>query len=558
MPLLLRSRRIAAPSGSSVAAKRPLFARARLIVGLTVLALLTAPTGFALAAPGDLDPSFGTGGKSTLDFGGNDAGRGVALQPDGKIVVAGESSVAGPNAYDYAIARFGSQGTPDASFGQGGKMLVNFGGSDSGYAVAQQPDGKIVVAGAGNGDFGVARLLPQGALDPSFGSSGLSDSGFGADDGANAVALQPDGKIVAAGFTSFGANPFNFGVVRLLPNGSYDTTANGSSDPFGGNTGRSYGDFGGSDAANAVALQPDGKIVVAGASSGNFVIARLLNPSGNFDPSFGPTGPPGPLVDFGVFDAANAVALQPDGKIVVAGTSDANFAIARLLPSGALDTSFAGDGKSEVDFGGGDDGAYAMALQPDGKIVIAGFDDAEGNPGNFAVARLQPNGSLDTTFANAGKALVDFGADDGANAVALQPDGKIVVAGESSAGANPINFAVARLQGDPRGGAGRNVKCAGHKATIIGTNAKDKLKGTKKRDVIAALGGNDSVRGLGGNDMICGGAGKDKLVGGPGKDKLLGQAGKDVLKGGPGKDKLVGGAGKDKLSGGSGKNSVKK
>jgi Ca2+-binding RTX toxin-like protein len=140
--------------------------------------------------------------------------------------------------------------------------------------------------------------------------------------------------------------------------------------------------------------------------------------------------------------------------------------------------------------------------------------------------------------------------------LALQPDGKIVVAGwGKDAGAH--DFSVARLQGDPGGAAVGPRRCAGKQATIIGTNAKDKLKGTKKKDVIAALGGKDLVKGKSGNDLICGGKGNDKLLGGKGKDKLLGGPGKDKLLGGPGKDKLLGGPGKDTLKGGPGKDSVK-
>jgi Ca2+-binding RTX toxin-like protein len=174
----------------------------------------------------------------------------------------------------------------------------------------------------------------------------------------------------------------------------------------------------------------------------------------------------------------------------------------------------------------------------------------------FDIARFQPNGLLDTTFGDGGKVTIDFGSSGAyqtANGLVQQPNGKLIVAGYSQA----ANILVARLDGDPPGGSASG-KCAGKKATIIGTAAKDKLKGTKKKDVISAGGGKDTVKGLKGNDLICGGKGKDKLVGGPGKDKLLGQQGNDKLLGGPGKDKLKGGPGKkDKLNGGPGKDSEK-
>jgi uncharacterized delta-60 repeat protein len=192
-----------------------------------------------------------------------------------------------------------------------------------------------------------------------------------------------------------------------------------------------------------------------------------------------------------------------------------------------------------VDFGTGSDTVNDIAIQPDGKIVLAGAGSG------FAVARLQPNGSLDTTFGTGGKTSIAFKGGDAGQRLALQPDGKIVVAGVGGTLPN-TDLAVARLQGDPGGGSAANAKCAGKKATVVGTNAKDKLKGTKKRDVITGLGGKDTIKGLKGNDLICGGKGRDKLLGGPGNDKLLGQQGKDFLKGGPGrKDKLNGGAGRD-------------
>jgi uncharacterized delta-60 repeat protein len=459
--------------------------------------------------------------------------------------------LAAPFAIGLACALFpapfaqAAPGELDTSYGLGtGKSLTNFGGSsdDLGNAVALQPDGKIIVAGGsnlnGSYDFAVARLLnPEGTIDPSYGGgTGKSLAGFGGYDIASAVALQPDGKIVLAGFSLSGSS--NFAVARLLnPEGTFDSD-------YGGGSGRSLADFGGDDTATALALQPDGMIVVAGVSDGNFAVARLLNPQGTFDPSYG-GGSGKSLVDFGGGSSHShtAVALQPDGKIVVGGSSGGNFAVAQLLnPQGTLDPSFGGGtGKSLVDFGGNDT-ANAVALQPDGKIVLAGSSD-----GDFAVARLLDQG-FDSSFGTIrGKSVVDFGATDTASAVALQPDGKIVLAGSSNANGNN-DFAVARLQGDPGGVSAANSKCAGKKATIVGTNGKDKLKGTKKRDVISAGKGKDTVKGLGGNDLICGGKGKDKLLGGPGKDKLLG---------GPGKDKLIGGPGKDKLNGGAGKDSVK-
>jgi uncharacterized delta-60 repeat protein len=479
-------------------AQRSIFAggsrvrRGVFVVALAVMALW-AGAGQALAAAGELDPSYGGGsGKSLADFGGTDGATAVALQPDGKLVVAGFSSNGLSD--DVAVARLLSpEGTFDPSYGGGsGKSLADFGSSAGATAVALQPDGKIVVAGyrsvgGASADFAVGRLLnPQGAFDPSYGGgSGKSLVDFGGFDGANAVALQPDGKIVVAGYSSAGGHS-DFAVGRLLsPEGTLDLS-------YGGGSGKSVADLGGDDIGTAVALQPDGKIVVAGQSivggSSDFAVARLLNPQGTFDPSYG-GGSGKSLTDFGGYDEAAAVALQPDGKMLVAGDSDArgtdDFAVMRRLPDGSPDESFGSGGKAFVDFGGSD-GATAMALQPDGKIVLAGYSNARGTY-DFAAARLLPGGSLDESFGSGGRAFVDFGGSDGASAMALQPDGKIVVAGASTNGGNS-DFAVARLQGDAAGGSAGGGSAGGGSQAGGSQGGGTQGGGTQ--------GGKPSVRGL--------------------------------------------------------------
>ena len=457
---------------------------------------------------------------------------------------------------------------------------MTLGGNDSAAAVALQPDGRIVIAGttsaAAATDAAVARLLaPAGTLDPSYGGgTGWSRLNLGGNESATAVALQPgDGRIVVAGDTNV-AGTFDITVARLLsPQGTFDSS-------YGGGFGWSRLDFGGVDLGGGVALQPDGRIVVAGASdaggSYDMAVARLLAPEGTFDPSFGAGANGRSLANFGGTDIANAVTLQPDGRIVVAGSSDAagigDVAVARLLPGGRLDDSFGDGGKTLVDLGSGD-AARAVALQPDGKILLAGSSGDTDND-DFAVVRLQPNGRPDTTFGTNGHSLVNFGGGDFARAVALQPDGGIVAVGYSVTGGK-ADIAVARLLGDPRPGAGGTggagggtgstagpPRCGGRRATIVGTAGRDVLRGTKRADVIAALGGNDVVRGGGGADLVCGGPGNDRifggpgadrLLGGPGADRLLGGAGADRLLAGPGADRLLGGPGRDLLSGGPGR-----
>ena len=534
-------------------------ARRSLAIVLAALALGSAAGGDALAAPGDLDSTFGNpAGRARIDFGADELGQALAVQADGKIVVAGASDVGGTQ--DFALARLGPSGSLDSSFAAGGRALLDFGGNDGVGAIALQADGKILVAGGGNAapnvaNFALARFDANGSPDASFGQAGKVTVDFGGADIATGVALQPDGKIVLAGY-SLGGNS-NFALARL--------DANGLPDAGFGQGGKTTVDFGGVDVGQALTLQPDGKIVVAGYSqvnnNTNFALARL-NSNASPDASFGQAGRA--VVDFGgASEEGEDVALQADGKIVVVGTSRDNLVLARLSPNGSLDDSFAGDGKSAVDFGGDFDAGSSVVVQPDGKLVVSGYSYVGAD---FGFGRLQPNGFLDTTFGEGGKAVVPFGGNpDSSQAVALQPDGKIVAAGYSRV-AQKGDFAVARLEGDAGGagggggqeggpGAGPGAgppRCAGRRATIVGTRAANRLRGTRRRDVIVGLGGRDTIRALGGNDIVCAGAGNDRVLGGPGRDRLLGQSGRDRLLGGSGRDRLLGGPGRDRLLGGPG------
>jgi uncharacterized delta-60 repeat protein len=544
--------------------------------------LLAVLTGVAVAVPGELDPSFDPGGpegagKKVIDFGGSDQAHDVLVQPDGKIVVVGTGN---PNR-DFAIVRLNPDGSFDTSFDSGdntfdGVVGVPFGPGttfDIAYAGALQADGKIVAAGLTGNDLAVMRLNPGGSLDSSFDPGGADGDGkkvidFGGSlDQAQDVLVQPDGKIVVVGT----GNPnFDFAIVRLNPDGSFDTSFDSGDNTFDGVVGVPFGPGATFDNAYAGALQADGKILVAGQTDqGDNVAVLRLNPGGSLDSSFDPGGTDGDgkkVIDFGgaVDEESRDVLVQPDGKIVVVASGNPNrdFAIVRLNPDGSFDTSFDSgdntfDGVVVVSFGPGAtaDFAFAGALQANGKIVVAGFTQ----PGDdFALLRLQPGGSLDTTFSFDGKTLVDFGFSV-AHGVTLQADGKIVVAGFAST--NP-DVAVTRLEGDPPqaggGPAGGGPAtpappvCAGAPATIVGTPGNDSLEGTNGVDVIVGLEGRDTLRGLGDKDRICGGPGNDKLVGGGGGDRLLGQRGNDRILGGPGADRLIGGVGRDRLIGGGG------
>ena len=303
---------------------------ARFLAAIAVCATFTTH-----AAPGNLDTTFGSGtGKIITAIGsGEDTARALAVQPDGKIVVAGSCSNRSDN--DFCLARYDANGVLDATFGSTGKVITAIGASDDyADALAIQPDGKIVVAGycsiSGNNDFCLARYLASGALDSSFGTTGKVITAIGPDyDNASAIALQPDGKIVVAGYCFNGSNT-DFCLARYLASGTLDTSFNTT-----------------------------GKVITAiGASD----------------------------------DYATSLALQPDGKIVLAGYcsngSNNDFCIARYLPSGALDTSLNSTGKVITAIGAGNDYASAIAQQPDGKIVVAGTC-SNGSNNDFCVARYE-------------------------------------------------------------------------------------------------------------------------------------------------------------------------
>jgi uncharacterized delta-60 repeat protein len=527
------------------------------------MAVSLIAAGGALADPGDLDESFSGDGWHTVDLGGDDSGEAVALQPDGRIVVAGYGWAPFIDR-DLTVARLNPDGSPDGGFDTDGLFRWSLADGQSAGGVAVQPDGKLVVVGTlAGGAAAVLRLQPGGTFDMDFNAVGFRADLPGS---LNAVAVQPDGKIVVGG-----GNGSDLMAARLLPGGAFDPAWGGGPVFVGFEPG--FNDF-----IRALALQPDGKTVVVGtttANAGDWTIMRLTTTGFPDDGSFPLPGEGGFTLNFGGQDQAGGVAVQPDGKIVVAGTGNGDFVVRRFNPDGSPDSTFGG---GPIDFSGVDV-ANAVALQADGKIIVAGTADASVPGQDMAVARLLPDGRLDPSFSVDGKTRFDFGGVAWASAMALQPDGRIVVAGSRAAdvGPNtPRDIAIMRLEGDPPAnpivqppvppsGPPRVVRCGGKRATIVGTARKDRLRGTRRADVIAALGGNDSVKGGGGNDLVCGGAGNDTLVGEAGKDRLFGEAGADRLGGGPGNDALSGGpgtdslrgeAGRDKLTGGPGRKDV--
>ena len=411
-----------------------------------LLLLASAAAAPARAAPGDLDLTFSGDGKQTTDFGfGARSAAATVRQPDGKIVAVGRVSAGGSGGGDFALARYNADGSLDTSFSGDGKQRTDFGGnSDGATDVVLQADGNIVAVGfsvddMGTGSFALARYNADGSLDTSFSGDGRQTTVFGSfgEGGATGVALQGDGKIVVVGGSNFnGSHTRDFALARYNPNGSLDSSFSGD-----GTQTTSFEIVAG---ANGVAIQANGKIVAVGTDfdGGAFALARY-NADGSLDTNFSGDGKQ--TTDFGDFDSANGVAIQGDGKIVAVGFSGASddFALARYNADGSLDTSFSGDGRQTTDFGGSD-GASDVALQG-AKVIAVGSTGAAASS-DFALARYNADGSLDTSFSGDGKETTDFGGSDGASDVALQ-GAKVIAVGSTGAAASS-DFALARYNAD--------------------------------------------------------------------------------------------------------------
>jgi len=413
----------------------------RLMSSFLALAVMFAGVTPALAADGSLDPTFGTGGIVTTDFGGFDGGSAAILQPDGKIIVAGSND--NGTGLDFALARYNSDGSMDTTFNIDGMVITAFGsGHDIARAVALQPDGKILAAGDSfNGstyDFALVRYNGDGSLDATFGTEGKVVTDLSAISRININTTSAElienlpgvGPTVAQWIVDYrnehgpfesiedilnvtGVGPILFGLIEDLIT------------------------VGSNDAGNSVALQPDGKILLAGysfvISDTDFALARY-NHDGSMDTTFGAGGAVTTAIG-SYFDYGMDMGLQADGKIIVAGYSDSatfgsDFTLARYNSDGSLDTSLDGDGKVITDFNPEDFG-FAVALQPDGKIILAG-SSSHSNDRDFALLRYNRDGSPDSTFDSDGKVMTDFGGVyDDSEAIVLQPDGRIVLAGHS-------------------------------------------------------------------------------------------------------------------------------
>jgi uncharacterized delta-60 repeat protein len=416
--------------------------------------MATSPS---ILAAGDLDLTFGINGTVTTDFNiSADEAHSVFVQTDGKIIVAGSVNDPTTGTVDFGLSRYNSDGSLDTTFGVGGKVTTDFNAPfDNGYSVIQQSDGKIVVVGSSYNDltndvdFALSRYNSDGSLDATFGTSGKVTTDFNTlYDYGHSIMQQSDGKIVAAGFSyDEVASSIIVALSRYNSDGSLDKT-------FGAG-GKVTTNFSGISVAGfSVTQQSDGKIVVAGSSydpltnSYDFALSRY-NSNGSLDTTFGTNGIV--TTDFNTSDDNGfSVIQQNDGRIVTAGysynpfTDSIDFALSRYNSDGSLDTTFGTAGKVTTDFNHTEDFCFGVKQQRDGKLVIAGSskDFFTGNR-DFLVIRYNNDGSLDTTFGVGGKVSTDFNSlNDFGYSLAIQPDGNIIVVGSSD-----NDFAIARYYG---------------------------------------------------------------------------------------------------------------
>lgn len=413
------------------------------ILLLVLLAFLgsAATASDVRAAEGDLDRTFGDRGRASVFMNGYAVLRAIAVDGQGRILAAGHGS----SGDDFVLARLHADGTLDRTFGKNGVARAAVGDYAGVNDIVIDPVGRIVAVGAGRPeggtrDFGVVRFLPDGSLDASFGGDGrtMVAIGSGADQ-ARSVALDPQGRIVAAGSTWNGTN-YDFAVARLLPDGTPDAGFDGD-----GKTTLSFGSEAESEhnpgeGANGVAVDSQGRVVVVGdAREGfrfRFGVARLLL-NGALDPSFGGTG--NVVTQMGESGGAGDVLIDAAGRIVVGGSSSGRFGLVRYLADGSLDPDFGGNGKVTSFIG--HTGILALALDSRERIVATGsesFDSGDPEGGtvtHVSLARYLDDGSTDDTFRGN---EVGQSASGSGTSVAIDAQDRITVAG------GPIH----RLTGD--------------------------------------------------------------------------------------------------------------
>lgn len=427
----------------------------KIYLSLLCLAAVTVTN----AQSGTLDPSFGSDGVVTTPIHSNyNFADATMVQADGKIVVAGNAGT--PSTYQMAVARYNQDGSLDTSFGDNGTLRFPVGAVKSFITdLAQQPDGKIILGGRTwnneSGDFAFVRLNIDGSFDDSFGTNGIARLETPETEASEAITLLDDGKMLMVGYKDD-----NFTVAKVNSDGSLDTS-------FGTNGWAivSYEDI--SSYGDDIAIQNDGKIVISGFAlnmDNRFqVAAARLNADGSIDTSFGTEG----KIIFNVGewnDFSQGVALQSDGKILIGGhkwisniQQKHDLFVARLNTDGSIDTSYGINGVATARLVDGANYSTSMVLQNDDKPILAGYTVYQ-EQYDMAMVRFDINGSLDSTFNGDGMVNFDYdGREDYGNAIALQADNKIILAGYSYGGGGS-EFEIARFLNDETAGVNDNLK----------------------------------------------------------------------------------------------------
>lgn len=417
---------------------------------------------------GGLDPTFGTAGLVTtaMTSSGGDAAWTVAVQSNGDIVAAGDVGGTSGSTSGMGVARYTPSGSLDPTFGSGGKAIIDQGKGWVVRSLAIESNGDILLGGTSPNGLTIVRLTPNGALDPTFGSKGISPKT--PNSGGNCawgIAVQPNGQIIAVGQTT-GPTATDIYVCRFNADGTVDKTF-GTKGSVETDINNHYSD------AQAVALEPDGTIVVAGFAGtqatfaqqiDDFVVVRY-NANGTPDQAFGNGGivetslAPDPQIASGTSapGGATAVAIQSNGEIVAGGFAEPDgsteIALVRYNTEGTLDTTFGAGGESiQPATAGIGSNRVGLGLEPDGKIVAAG--ETYGTPGGNLVACYNPDGSLDTGFGGTGVVTTRTpnGNLGGADALAIQPSNDdIVTAGveNNGNGSNRVFFLARYVSDSP-------------------------------------------------------------------------------------------------------------
>lgn len=442
------------------------FARMTIATALVALAGLLLAGAANAAVPGELDPSFGSGGKVQAPFGSESYGGGVAVQADGKIVTVGTPQ----ESQGFSIARLLPNGSPDSSWGEGGVVTTPLGKFAEALDVAVQPDGKIVAVGEApgkeNNDIAIVRYLSNGKLDPGFGEGGIVILPVGEfDDQARVVAVGPGGRIAVVGISDLPSFRGAVGVAMLESDGTPEAAFAGDG------TTVVQTESGEDDRGEGVAFQPDGKIVIAdstGAGIGDGFTVIRLGLDGKPDSSLGSEGVvETPIPGEGGVEEGRIsdIVVQPDGKIVGGGygvdsvgvtmETVIKFELVRYLSNGELDPSFGSGGFVGVRLPSPYSFGRQLALDASGRLILGGTYDANPNPLEEneapALMRFNPNGSLDSSFGNGGIVIGALGAgieEESIEGLALQPDGKIVTSGSRYAEPGGSSVVVSRYIAD--------------------------------------------------------------------------------------------------------------